>query len=252
MVPVNTARSVSSDVPSRRERVHESTKTELVSAARALLVERGVTEVTVRAVAAAVGMTGPAMYRYYGSREALLDDVVDVLYDELADHLERAVAAARTASLTVRFVAAASSFREWALANRPEFGVLFGAPIPGIGGGPHDTDPTSPDPWHPDARGMRFMLVWLQLFREIGSTGIDIGPWPRPVPPGLRAQLEAFTARLDQPVSVDLAMLFLVCWQNLYGFICTETFGHLGFALHDGTDMFTDRLAELRDLLHLP
>ena len=66
---------------SRRERVHQATKADLVAASRAILVEEGLTAVTVRAVASRLGMTAPAIYRYYDGREALLQEVVDLLRD---------------------------------------------------------------------------------------------------------------------------------------------------------------------------
>ena len=47
-------------------------------------------------------------------------------------------------------------------------------------------------------------------------------------------------------------MLFLVSWQSLYGFICTEAFGHLNFAIDDGSELFEDRLQDFRERLRLP
>lgn len=233
---------------SRRARLRHATKIDLVAAARALLVEEGLTAVTVRAVASRLGMTAPAIYRYYDSRELLLEDVVDLLYAELADHLEAARDSVGSAALSERFLVTSRAFRSWALQNRPEFGLLFGAPVPGVGRKEHDFT-LLPE----EARGVRFMLVWLQLFLEIPAAGIELPPWPRPVPAGLRAQLSGYLQRIGQdPSSVDSAMLFLVCWQTLYGFICTEAFGHLEFALDDGREMFEDRLQELRERLHLP
>ena len=96
------------------------------------------------------------------------------------------------------------------------------------------------------------MLVWLDLFREIVRTGRSPQPWPRPIPARLGAQLAAFVDRVGGAVSVDLALLFLVSWQELYGFICTEAFGHLSFALDDATELFEERLVEFRERLDLP
>jgi AcrR family transcriptional regulator len=239
----------------RRERVHRATKADLVAASRELLVEQGLTAVTVRAVAARLGMTAPAIYRYYDSREALLEAVIDELYDEIADELEVACESQRDATLTDRFAVTSRAFRRWALDHRAEFGLLFGAPIPGVGTKGHNTThiPLEPGPADTDdVRGMRFMLVWLRLFLEVSASGIELPEWPRPIPAGLREQLANYVERLNQPLSVDLALLFLTCWQALYGFICTEAFGHLSFAIDDGDEMFEDRLAELKERLRLP
>ena len=248
MATVNPEFSPGNPELSRRERVHLATKTDLVAAARALLVEQGLTAVTVRAVAAKLGMTAPAIYRYYPSRELMLEDVVDLLYGELADYLEAACESQRSGSLTDRFMATSRAFRRWALDNRPEFGLLFGAPIPGVGHQAHTAGWPSQD-----SRGIRFMLVWLRLFLEIPAAGINLAPWPRPIPEGLRSQLTSYLQRLGQPkASVEMAMMFLVSWQSLYGFICTETFGHLSFVLEDSSEMFDDWLEGLRERLQLP
>lgn len=245
---------------SRRQRVHRATREDLVSAARALLVEQGLSAVTVRAVAARLGMTAPAIYRYYESRELLLEGVVDLLYGELATHLEQACESRRSGTLTDRFLVTSRAFRVWALQNRAEFGLLFGAPIPGVGR-KEEVLPLIAD----DSRGKRFMLVWLNLFREIPAAGIMLPPWPRPIAPGLRLQLERYVERLGDTAdssdasasaggatAVDLAMVFLVSWQSLYGFICTEAFGHLNFAIDDGAELFEDRLQDFRERLLLP
>ncbi len=236
---------------SRRQRNHRATKSDLVAAARALLVSQGVDAVTVRSIAADLGMTAPAVYRYFDSRESLLEDVIDLLYNEIADYLTAAGEAERNGPITDRFLGAARAFRSWALTHRAEFSVLFGAPIPGVHRKGEDLCRDGREPAGED-RGMRFAMLWLTLFAEINSEGIDLPPWPRPIPAALRAQLRDYTDRIGRMVDVELAMLFLYCWQRLYGFICTEVFGHLTFALDDCTEMFEDQLAELRDRLHLP
>lgn len=240
------------DVPdlSRRERVHLATKVDLVDAARTLLIEQGLSAVTVRAVAASLGMTAPAMYRYYESRETLLEDVIDRVYDELAWVLEQARESERNGTLTARFLVTARAFRDWALTHREEFGLLFGAPIPGVNR-EGDTHPGSILAWQQD-RGKKFMFVWMDLFQELAEMLRGSIPWPRPIPLALREQLAEFVRRLGRPVPVDLALLFLASWQELYGFICTEAFGHLAWALDDGSQLFEERLIELRERLQLP
>src|SRR6266567_2429543 len=66
-----------------------------------------------------------------------------------------------SAKLKQRFLATSYAFRVWALEHRPEFGLLFGAPIPGVlidNAG--NLDPAT-------NRGMRFGQVWLELFAEL-------------------------------------------------------------------------------------
>jgi AcrR family transcriptional regulator len=214
--------------------VRASTQSELTTATRELLKAGGPEAVTVRSIAGRLGMTAPAIYRYFDSREALLDALIDELYDELADHLYAARESAAGGTLRDRFYAQSRAFRLWALAHLPEFGLLFGAPIPGVGKEHLDDE----------GRGHRFGLVWLELFIELAALDTNHLRWARPIPATLRKQLDAYLARIGQSVDIDIALLYLSCWERLYGAVCTEAFGHLHFALSDGEELFEDHLAD--------
>jgi AcrR family transcriptional regulator len=218
----------------RRERVRAATQSELTAAARELLRSGGTEAVTVRSIAGRLGMTAPAIYRYFDGREALLNALVDELYDELADYLYASRASHADGTLADRFYGQARAFRTWALDHLPEFGLLFGAPIPGVGK-EHLVE---------EGRGHRFGLVWLELFIELASLDLPTPRWSRPIPPSLRRQLDAYLARIGQAVDIDIALLYLSCWERLYGAVCTEAFGHLHFALEDGEELFEDHLAD--------
>ena len=71
---------------------------EIKQTARRVLVEQGVDGLALRAVAREMGMTAPALYRYFDSREDLVEHVVADLYDELSDVLEAARDAAGPAT----------------------------------------------------------------------------------------------------------------------------------------------------------
>jgi AcrR family transcriptional regulator len=226
----------------RRERVRAATQSELIAAARELLKSGGTEAVTVRSIASKLGMTAPAIYRYFDSREALLNALIDELYDELADHLYAARDTAATGELRDRFYAQSRAFRLWALTHQPEFGLLFGAPIPGLGTEVHD---------EAEHRGYRFGLVWLELFIELAARDMATPRWSRPIPPALRKQLKAYLERIGQSVDMDTALLYLSCWERLYGAVCTEAFGHLNFAINDGQELFEDHLSEVAKRLGL-
>jgi AcrR family transcriptional regulator len=219
-------------VPGRRERVRAATKSELTAAARQLLIAGGTEAVTLRSIAGALGMTAPAIYRYFDSREALLNALVDELYDELADFLYAARDEFADGSLADRFYGQARAFRAWALDHLPEFGLLFGAPIPGVG----------KEHLNAEGRGQRFGLVWLELFIELAALDRPPVRWPRPIPDSLKRQLAAYLDRIGQSVDMDTALMYLSCWERLYGAVCTEVFGHLDFAVEDGEELFEDHL----------
>lgn len=214
--------------PTRRERAHAATRSEILEAARRLLIQGGTERVTVRGIATEVGMTAPGLYRYFGGREDLLGELCSTLYEELADALYEVRDRDAGAPLKQRFLVTSFAFRQWALEHRPEFGLLFGAPIPGVLVDIHiNQDPAA-------NRGMRFGQVWLELFAELWRKH------PVPVPdadeldPRLREQLTAYHEQIGRIVPLGAVVLYLSCWVQLYGAVATEAFGHLNFALHDG------------------
>ena len=102
------------EILTRRERARVETVREIKQTARQVLVEHGPEGLALRAVAREMGMTAPALYRYFDSREDLIENVVADLYDELTAELERACAAAEPATVGAQLLAASRAFRLWA------------------------------------------------------------------------------------------------------------------------------------------
>ena len=214
-----------------------ATIAEILTAARELLVTGGTEAVTLRAIAGSLGMTAPALYRYFGSRERLLAALIDELYTELAGQLRAARDADPAAGLKMQFLATSFAFRRWALDHRPEFGLLFGAPIPGV--------PDRLAGEEAGTRGQEFGQVWLELFVELWRQYPKIVPAEEDVPLPLRKQLRDYHRQIGEVIPIGAVALYLGCWMRLYGAVATEAFGHLDFALHDG-----DAEALFRDLMH--
>lgn len=233
---------------SRRERVRAATLQEIRETARRVLVEQGPENLALRAIAREMGMSAPALYRYYDSREALLEHVVADLYDELT----AAIAAARDAAGPSRggqVLAASRAFRRWAIGHPAEFGLLFGSPT--------DRAVTSDrTEFHPDeehgpaqAAGERFGAVFGELVAAVYlERGFAI-PADEDIDPALRPQLVDWCAVFPVELPLGVMQVFLSCWIRLYGMVCMEVFGHLKFALADPTPMFEAELRELGGVL---
>ncbi|MGW5241581.1 TetR/AcrR family transcriptional regulator [Monashia sp. NPDC004114] len=230
------AAPVKTESPTRRERLFAATQAELSQAARELLVEGGPEAVTVRAVAERVGMTAPAIYRYFPSRELLLARVCVDLYAELGQHLYAVRDSTPGDSVAERLCRTARAFREWAIEHTPEFGLLFGAPIPGV--------VVDPEAKHEEIAGQSFALVWLELFAEIEDVGTGMR-WNRPIPRSVAEQIDDFACGAGFDIDTRAAVLYVYCWQSLYGAVATEVFGHMKWAVDDASEFFEGRLAEL-------
>jgi AcrR family transcriptional regulator len=115
--------------PGLRERRREETLAAIRAAAQNQLVSHGAAALSLRAVAREVGMAVSALYRYYGSRDELLTELVIAAFTAQADAVEKAL---RSESDPVAALGAALwAYRTWSVEHPAEFGLLYGAPVPG-------------------------------------------------------------------------------------------------------------------------
>src|SRR5690606_36925022 len=105
-----------------------------------------------------MGMTAPALYRYFDSHQELLARLVGDLFNELTDALREALCSVPPGDLAGKFLAASRKFRRWALAHEREYALLFGNPLPGL-----DIDR---DDFAAEC-GRRFGRVFMTLFLEL-------------------------------------------------------------------------------------
>src|SRR3954467_11394006 len=99
---------------SRRERARQATLDEIKATALDLMREQGTTDVRFTDIARAMGMTAPALYRYYGDREERLTALIADGYGVLGGRIADALALLAEDDVPGRWVAAATAYREWA------------------------------------------------------------------------------------------------------------------------------------------
>jgi AcrR family transcriptional regulator len=226
----------------RRERVRASTVSEIKETARRILVTEGSESLSLRAIARDMGMTAPALYRYFPSREDLVLDLVADLYHEVSDRMEAARDAEAPDDAPARLLAVSRAFRAWALAHPREFALTFGSPIPGVAF--HEDTPE-----HQATRSHQAAVRFGGIFGELVARIYLERRFPVPaeedMDPALRDQLHAWSETFPVPLPAGVAQVFLSCWIRLYGTVTMEVFDHLKFALGDAEPLFE---AELRDL----
>jgi AcrR family transcriptional regulator len=238
---------------SRRDRVRAATTQEILQTARKLLVEDGPAAISLRAIAREMGMTAPALYRYFGSHEELLQTVIGDIFGDLADHVRAAIRDAAESSgdeltqpelMAAKLIAGCREFRAWAIEHVPEFGMVFGARLPGM-----DIELLHTD--HGNQCGFRFGQVFLELFGDLYRKR----PFPIPddsqVMPGLRSQLTRYRKLTGSDLPLGALQTFLRCWVLLYGSVGLEISGHLRFALEDASPMFELMLSDLAHMVGL-
>jgi AcrR family transcriptional regulator len=231
--------------PSRRDRLRTATVAEIKDTARRLLVGGGPAAISLRAIARDMGMTAPAIYRYFASLDALAVELVTDFFDELGQTVESAAvqaAAQGDAGPVERIAVMARAFRRWSLDHPSEFALMFGSPVPGITQFAAQCGPVN------DA-GARFGEAFLTVMAELYVTH----PFPAPPAGALEEQLRAnFVPYLDKhgdrfPIAV--VYVFLASWTRLYGLVAMEVFGHLQWAVTDAEPLFELELRRSIDQL---
>ncbi len=109
----------------RRERLRRQTVDEIVEAALGLVDDGGAHGLSLASVGKAVGMTPPALYHYFASREALLDALVLAAYADLGTAVETAVRQAQDRPPADRLSAITGAWRRWALDHPRRYSMLF-------------------------------------------------------------------------------------------------------------------------------
>lgn len=229
---------------SRRDRVRAATVTEIKGTARRILVAEGMDGLALRAIARDMGMTAPALYRYFPSREDLVVHLIADLYDELADAMAAARDAGDPRDTPSRLSAACRAFRRWAVTHPREFGLLFGSPMPGV---EVDRSGATPNPAH--AAGERFGAVFAELVGQIYLARPFPVPAEEDIDPLLRQELTEWCTSFPVPLPIGVAQVFLSCWIRLYGMVAMEVFGHLKFAVADAEPVFEVELLDLAGTL---
>jgi AcrR family transcriptional regulator len=207
--------------------------------ARRLLAEQGPSAVSLRAIAREMGMTAPALYRYFSSLDDLIAALVADSYLELTSDIRRAAGEASDPAGD-RLLAAVRELRRWALDHPSAFSLLFGTPLPGVDV-PVESEAEAACAAFGQVFSELFTTLWLETpFPVAADDAIDMR---------LRDQLRDYGNSLGSPLPLGALALFLSCWVRLYGLITLEVFGHVSFALDDPEAMFEFELAQMADQL---
>jgi AcrR family transcriptional regulator len=236
--------------PTRREQARAATERDIRHQARALLVTEGPDAVTLRAIARQLGITAPALYRYYSSREDLLDHVRSDICSDLAARMTSDLAELPDADTVTQVFAICRGFRQWALGHPKEFALVFASPVKLTEAPTGDGEAGEPsaDP---------FGRIFLSVAGKVLTTNKLARPPDDRVPDELRGDLSAFRTSLlttiadtgvelpDDLLSVGTAYAILRFWVRLYGQVALEVFGQFPFAVSDPEPLFEVMLAEL-------
>ncbi|TDD56198.1 TetR/AcrR family transcriptional regulator [Kribbella antibiotica] len=109
-----------------RERYREQVRDEVKQRAWEQIATAGVPALSLNAIAKQMGMSGPALYRYFANRDELITALIRDAYRSLADTVRSSYEAG-----TTDLVGLAVVIREWALVDPHRYLLIYGTPVPG-------------------------------------------------------------------------------------------------------------------------
>ncbi len=210
---------------SRRERNRINTAAEIKDRARAQMESEGAAALSLRAIAREMGMTAPAIYRYFPSRDDLVTALIVDAYHSLADALDEADAPFDRDDLNGRLFAIARAYRAWAFAHRAEYSLIFGTPIISYHA-PYEVT-------KPAAYRATVPLVDV-IMRAVRRADAD---------PGQNSDMYTGLSALDD----DVRHAVIATWATMHGLVSLELFGHA-----EKIEAATDAPLRCRDRLARP
>ena len=180
-----------------RDRFRAQMRHEVKEVALRQLIQGGAQALSINAIAKELGVSGPALYRYFASRDALLTELITDAYTDLA--------AALTA-VPRRMVDLAHAYRTWAVAHPHRYRLLFAAPLAGYHA-------------HDDGLVAAAQRAMDALFVAAGA-----GAEP---PPALAEELRLWAHhRGTGAVEPAVALHAVRAWSRLHGFVSLEIDGN--------------------------
>lgn len=203
----------------RRQRLRKATIKEIKATARRQIAADGAANFSLGAIARAMGMTAPALYRYFKNRDALVGALIVDAYDSMADALEQTLAEQAPDDFPGRFFALMSGYRQWALGHAEEYALMFG---------PSLESPTLSGQEIGRAT-MRNLRIMVQLFCAALEAGCLIIPDEYRAPPQpVRQALSAMRSALgDEDLPLAILALSFGTWLHAHGLVWEELHGHL-------------------------
>jgi len=197
---------------SPRDRFRSQMREEIKDAALRQLAEGGPAGVSVNAIGRELGVSGPALYRYFRSRDALLTELVVDAYEDLGAALRDAMSHRRRAAPATRLLVLGEAYRAWALSQPHRYGLLFAPALPG-----HDA--------HAErivAASQEAMAALLAVLAETGDAPVSTAP----PGPRLAGELRAWSHERGADASPALGLRAITLWARLHGHVSLEIGGN--------------------------
>ena len=214
-------------VLTRRDRARLATLDEIKGVALDLMREQGTTDIRFTDIARVMGLTAPALYRYFDDRDELLTALIADGYGSLGARIGQALEGLPEEDVAARWVAAARAYRDWARSEPQQFALVLGMPVPGY---------VAPDEGPTTEAAKAAMSQLANLFVAAATRGMLRPPLIREVS---GAVCDCQKVKHDELLGVlepESFQAMLQTWAMLHGFVSLEAYGHFDWIEPEARD----------------
>ncbi|GAA2142544.1 TetR/AcrR family transcriptional regulator [Kitasatospora kazusensis] len=213
-----------------RERYRAQVQEEVKQHAWAQIATAGASALSLNAIAKQMGMSGPALYRYFANRDELITELVKDAYRSLADTF------AARAEAGTDLDGLAHALRGWALDDPQRYFLVYGTPVPGYQA-PEDTTRTAGE-------------IMAHLLDACAAEEPPAGHPSAEEPPAasrpLDGHLDDYRAWAgEHPAPPSALRRALAFWTRLHGVLSLELAGHFTGMGFDPAELYADEVRAL-------
>jgi AcrR family transcriptional regulator len=180
----------------RHERQLQAAREEIKQAAWDQVAELGASSLSLRAVAASIGLSAPALYRYFPGKDHLVTALIIDAYESLAQAQDTVLEGLGGRPWKEKLRGLGRTYRSWATDRPAAFFLIFGDPVPGY---------VQPRDETMAAAGSSLNAL-IRVLSEAQSAGDLSLPLSPPPSPALQASLEAWSEAVHH---ADTEILYL-------------------------------------------
>jgi AcrR family transcriptional regulator len=216
-----------------RERYRAQVRAEIKELALRQIAESGVGGLSVAAIGKELGVSGPALYRYFASRDDLLTALIIDAYDDLGDALQAVAQDSARRKPEARLEAVVRAYRDWALAQPHRYQLLFGPPLPTF-----------------DAHAQRLVDASQKATKVVADVLTELPDHPvKGMSRALSSQLSTWSRTRELGIDANVAYRDILIWSRVHGFVILELAGNFASMGIDSDRLFDTELANLMAIL---
>ncbi|GAB2897983.1 TetR/AcrR family transcriptional regulator [Streptomyces deserti] len=210
-----------------RERYRAQLRAEIKERAWEQIAAAGAPGLSLNAIAKQMGMSGPALYRYFASRDELITELIRDAYRSLADTLRTAAASGADLAGLGR------ALRAWALDDPQRYFLVYGTPVPGY----HAPDDVT-------MIASEIMDALLDAAQPVGAAAEnpDASHPDTPLEAHLAEHRQWAADHPAPPAALRRALRF---WTRLHGILSLELAGHFTGMGFDPAELYENELHHL-------